>query len=223
MQQHSPNPPFSTINKNSISLLDKLLSPFQRSRGLSKSKETPAINQNCLVKYALNHTQLKLDICTCSHVSIADDDEFQHFYYQSLFQKSLDLSSIFPDKNDLRLKSCYSGEDLVKNISQMVTCGCKTLRLVITDYNMGHNKLNGVQTAKKLREVGYKGIILLRTSEKRSYLLGQHGDFEKMIEEKVIDVLIDKGDLKKGKEVIQCCMELASKEGIQNSTVSKGI
>jgi len=224
-QPSSKSPSFSTIHKNGLSLLDKLLSPFQKNRPVAKVKENPAINQSCLIKYALNHTQFKLELCSCAHVAIADDDEFQHFYYQSLFQRSLDLSSIFANKSDLRLNSCYSGEDLVKNVSQMLACGCNTLRLVITDYHMGNNKLNGVETARKLREAGYKGIILLRTSEKRSDLVKQHKDFEKMLEEKVIHVVIDKGNLKEGKEIIQSYMEIASKKTDDDKTagIDKGI
>jgi len=132
---------------------------------------------------------------------VADDDYFQHLYYYGLFHKSLDLQ-VF-EQEDVNVQLSFSGEELLEKLEKIKACGCEKIRLVILDYQMGDDKLNGVATAKKLRETGYGGPVLLRTSEKKEELERKHENFEGLIKDKVIDTIVPKSDSKLGKELIE--------------------
>jgi len=135
--------------------------------------------------------------CKCSHILVADDDDFQLMYYQNLFQKSLDFEQIGVKKEEFRYELCSSGEELVEKFIHMQTCTCKKLRVIVTDYQMGEKKLNGFSTSLKLRELGHKGPVLLRTAENKQELIEKHTDLEI-----IIDVVIEKGNIGGGKETI---------------------
>lgn len=130
--------------------------------------------------------------CKCPHVLISDDDPFQEFYYQNLFQCSLCFDGLNIEKKDFRLKMFSSGEELVTYFSEICSCTCGTLTMIITDYSMGIGKMNGVETLLAIREKGFKGPIILRTSEDREALNKLHGNFENLLETKEIECLLNK-------------------------------
>jgi len=109
-----------------------------------------------------------------------------------LFDKALDYGKLNIDKTEFRYKIFTSGEDLLKNYQKIKKCGCNTLTLVISDFNMGEKNLNGVETAVKLRENGFSGHIALRTSEEKDYLSRQHNNLNEMLRLKEIDCILDK-------------------------------
>jgi len=154
------------------------------------------MNKNPFVKY-LKAPSLGPSICQCSQILIADDDPFQHLYYQNLFEKSQDTESSDFKRQGSSVELFSSGEELIKRFSSMKLCACNKLRVIITDYQMGDNKLNGAETAKKLREMGYKGPLLMRTSEK----LDELAEFHPYLPT-IVNCLIEKSDIKQGKETI---------------------
>jgi len=79
---------------------------------------------------------------------------------------------------------------------------CSGVKLIIVDYQMGQDKLNGVEVCKILRERGYKGRLILRTSESKEYLEKKHEDFGVMIRDGTIDALVSKEFIEEGKKTI---------------------
>jgi len=155
-------------------------------------------------QYALKNNVIEvIPEQVCPHVLIADDDSFQHLYYQNFFQRSVDFDEMNINKDEFRIDLSYSGEELVEKFQALKGNGLEDSVLVIIDYNMGEDKLNGVNTAVKLREHGYSGHLVLRTSETKEYLIEQHEDFEQLLEEKKIDIFLEKNDLKGVKEIVQ--------------------
>ena len=148
--------------------------------------------------------------CTCPHVLTADDDEFQHTYYKILFHQSLNYDGLSITKENVRVQLSFSGESLIENYKRMAKCQCNNLMVVIVDYHMGSNKLNGVQVCKELRSLGFEGPILLRTSESENSLLENHKDFLELIENKTINAMLKKSDSKLGKEAIKSYMKIHS-------------
>jgi len=186
---------------------------FPRSSISLDGKEIHSVfNTHNIFKFPLDHTTHKNDTCNCPHILVADDDGFQHLYYQSLFQKSLDFDGIYISRENLRLHLCFSGEELIKKFTEIKECGCSELLLIITDYQMGLDKLDGVKTSTYLREAGYIGPLILRTSESQEYLKEQHDDFGKLIEMKIISDVLDKSDIQNGKETIQIYLQRISKD-----------
>jgi len=141
--------------------------------------------------------------CQCPHVLVSDDDPFQNFYYETLFQRSISWEEILDGKESFRFELFSSGEDLVKKFNKLKACKCDRPLLIITDYNMGEKKLNGLEMIKILRRAGYKGALVLRTSEELEDLSKKHLDLEDMLESKTIDYYVEKNNFKKAKEVIQ--------------------
>jgi len=141
--------------------------------------------------------------CKCPQVIVADDDAFQHLYYKIMFQKASKSEEVSPRSKDLCLRTCFSGEELLVKLNKVQECGCEGTRLVIIDYQMGEKKLNGVDTCIKVRKGGYKGPVLLRTSETRDSLKKIHQDFEQLLEGNIINALINKSDTSFGENIIQ--------------------
>lgn len=133
---------------------------------------------------------LKSSICTCPLVLISDDDRFEEIYYQALFKNFDDF--IKPDAHKQNLSIAKSGEELLKKYCEQKECHCKTTKLVITDYDMGVNGLNGVDTALKLRSSGFTGPILLRTSETKEKLYRNHPHFGKLLQNNIISYVLEK-------------------------------
>jgi len=188
----------SNLSKvTSSSTITSLECPFPSSP--SKSS-----NKLLLKSFSLTPSRkLSRSDCACAHVLVADDDYFQHLYYYGLFNKSLDLHSIGVEKEDVHIQLSFSGEELLEKLEKIKACGCEKVKLIILDYQMGDDKLNGVATAQKLRESGYRGPTLLRTSEKKEDLCERHENFDILVKDKVIDTIIPKSDSKLGKEMIE--------------------
>ena len=141
--------------------------------------------------------------CSCPHVLVADDDAFQHFYYQTLFNRSLTFDDAFMSREDINVKLHFSGEELLESLSKIQACGCNKLMLVISDYSMGSNRLSGVETALRVRNAGYKGKVILRTSETKEDLRKNHVDFDNLFSTNIINVMVPKDNLKLSKQIIQ--------------------
>jgi len=153
-------------------------------------------DSKCRTAPAKNH-------CCCPYILVADDDTFQHLYYKGLFQKALKSEEMSLKSQDLCLCTCFSGEELLEKLNKITECGCGTTRLVIVDYQMGEKELNGVETCIKVRKDGYKGNVLLRTSETEISLKKSHQDLDQLFQENIIDVLVNKSDATFGKKFIQ--------------------
>lgn len=80
--------------------------------------------------------------------------------------------------------------------------------MIILDFNMGKKSFNGIQTALKLREAGFEGIIILRTSDDYKSLERHHKNFNQLLENNQINSLLDKSDLHHSKEVLQEYLDL---------------
>jgi len=196
MADSSPKVPSepSTFSMSHFRLNESLFARSQRSYSDPKSRRI--LNPLPLPTRLDPQSTGEIDnsSCKCPHVLISDDDPFQEFYYQNLFQRSLCFDGLNIDKKDFRLKHFSSGEDLVSFFSEIASCGCSTLTMIITDYNMGIGKMNGVETVEALREKGFKNPIILRTSETKEVLAELHSNFETMLEAKEIEFLLNKKD-----------------------------
>lgn len=194
MADSSPKVP-SEPSSFSMSDFRKNESIFSRAhRSYSDPKSRRILNPLPLPTNLDQSSEIDNSSCKCPHVLISDDDHFQEFYYQNLFQRSLCFDGLNIDKKDFRLKHFSSGEDLVAFFSEIASCGCSTLTMIITDYNMGIGKMNGVETVMSLREKGFKNPIILRTSETKEVLGELHSNFESMLETKEIECLLNKKD-----------------------------
>jgi len=145
--------------------------------------------------------------CQCSHVLLADDDRFQGFYYQTLFQQSLDFDTLSIQKKDFRFSLSVAGEELLEEYQETKSCRCKAPLLVIVDYNMGPGKMNGIETILALRKEGYKGLIILRTSETFEFLIENHPNLNDLLEAKVLNFLLGKNDHRETKNKIQSLLQ----------------
>lgn len=144
--------------------------------------------------------------CRCPTVLVCDDDSFQHVFYVNFFSKMIDKKKLSKPIKDYKLSLHMSGEDLIEAFKRLKECYCPRPSLVITDYNMGSDKMSGVTTAIELRKAGYDGPILLRTSEDKSGILLQHADFDDLLKEGALNNFLDKSDLKSLKEFVQNCL-----------------
>lgn len=70
------------------------------------------------------------------------------------------------------------------------------------DYQMEKEKLDGVEVSLKVRGKGYSGGVILRSGETKEYLKTNHEDFEKIIEERIIDVFVSKDEVEEGQKAI---------------------
>jgi len=160
---------------------------------------------------AVTETNEPYSSCRCPHVLVADDDPIQDFYYINLFQKTLDFDSLTIDKENLKVEVCRSGEELLDKYNQYKACVCGRQVMVITDYYMGEKNLNGVETTLALRMAGFKGPVVLRTSESKEALCRKHVYLSDMLKMKTIDQLINKNSVRKTKEVLENLMKATIK------------
>ena len=199
MKQNSPKVP-SEPHPLPIPLFHSKPSLFRYFKSQERQSSFVNFNQPLQIQpFTFSATNIGC-ICTCPHVLIADDDLFQHFYYENLFQRSIKPSDSL---KDFRVKMFSSGEDLLERLRAFGPCQCGKLALVILDYSMGIDKLDGVQTAFALRRLGYKGRIILRTSEAKEHISLKYPKFEEIMREKVIDILLDKSKHDETKKIIQ--------------------
>jgi len=162
---------------------------------------------NKFPSFPLLSTTSTTNSCKCPQVLIADDDTFQHLYYNILFQKSFNSKDLSPELKPLKVQLCFSGEELLECHIEVRKCGCKRLILMIIDYQMGKGKLNGIDTSFAVRKSGYNGFVLLRTSETQESLKFLHGNFDEILEDKIISAFVVKTDLRQGKEIIQSALK----------------
>ena len=134
--------------------------------------------------------------CDCLNVLICDDDPFQAFYYQTMFRMSMDFSDLAVEKRNFRFEVVPSGESLLKRYHKLASCNCNIASqlLIISDFNMGQNNMNGIETVLKLRKDGFDGNIILRTSETKEELRAKYKDFDTLIEKNIINFYIMKDD-----------------------------
>jgi len=180
-----------------------------RIKRLDSRTISSLLEKSALTKSSSNPESLA-GVCTCPHVLIADDDEFQHTYYKILFHQSLNYDGLPITKENIRVQLSFSGESLLDHYKGVAKCQCNNLMVVIVDYHMGDNKLNGVQVCKELRNLGFEGPLLLRTTESENFLLEKHKDFLELIGNKTINALLKKSDSKLGKEAIKSYMKIHS-------------
>ena len=176
------------------------LSKCKRSK--PNSKTFSAFPNNNLSQKSFNKTMPIKSACDCPNVIVADDDPFQHFYYQVLLQKVLKSEEECNKPERLSMHLCFSGEELIEKMDKGAKCGCDMIRLISIDYQMGAKKLNGVDTSVLVRKDGYKGHLLLRTSETEDSLKRIHKDFDQLLKEKRI-MLVNKNDPTFGENFIQ--------------------
>ena len=133
--------------------------------------------------------------CTCPHILICDDESFQHLLYANFFSHMIDYHTINIPKEELKISMHTSGEDLTVSYQKTKSCGCGKLKLVITDFYMGSHNMNGMDTVLKLRELGFGGTIILRTSDAKQELLTAYPEMERMLKNKLISCFLDKTHL----------------------------
>ena len=185
-----------------------LTSRFSSLRFSEQDSESEVEAPSCTVEI-LNKLIRLLPIklktaCSCPYVLIADDERFQHFCYKILFEKSFKHDNSTPAKREeLHINLFFDGETLLRKFNRIASCGCNGLILVIVDYSMGSGRLNGIETALRLRKAKYTGPIILRTSETEEYLQTRHHDYHSLIKGKVINEKVSKDNIKHIKDVIR--------------------
>lgn len=137
------------------------------------------------------------NLCDCPDVMSCDDDIFQHFVLGSLVN-----SEEFKQSKCQKKVSFYcSGESLIEEfLNFQAKCRCEGPHVIITDYHMGDGKMNGVEVALKLRSLGYKKGIVLRTSNSIESLRDEHSDIDRLLERGIINCFLSKANLKKQRE-----------------------
>ena len=86
----------------------------------------------------------------------------------------------------------------------MQKCGCKKPLLVITDLYMRPQHLNGLETSTQLREVGYGGPIMVRTSQSEDDA-AESGTIKSCMKNKVINFWLNKSNQGTFEEVVHNC------------------
>ena len=201
MTDISPKVPIETHSPNKIPVFQmnsSLLGCFDQasiSAASFKSLQSPA----------LDSAEIKTNgsFFSSPHVLIADDDPFQAFYYSHLFQNSIIFDDLVIEKKDFQHTFFACGEELLTGYQKLL----EGPMFIITDYQMGAKKMNGVDTILALRKLGYKGAIILRTSEKQSELKENHPELEKLLESQQISFLVDKSNHLKMKEIVHMLLK----------------
>jgi len=114
----------------------------------------------------------------------------------------MDFDSFAVKKEDFRLGMYKSGEELLEAYRKVKLCGCGSVLLVITDFNMGEKNLNGVQLVSAVRKLDYKGPVVLRTSEKPVDLAKEKINVEELLEKKTLNSYVEKANHAMTKEII---------------------
>ena len=121
-----------------------------------------------------------------------------------LCSKDLLTSIVHPwTKSPFRVEVCSSGEELLKKYQTIKACDYDCSFFIIVDYSMGKDNLDGVETVLALRKNGYKGTIVMRTSDKKEDLILKHPEFDRYLQTNVISYLLDKSDHTGTREVLQ--------------------
>jgi len=161
-----------------------------------------ASKSNSSFSFPLQEKEGFISSCSCPNVLIADDDPIQALYYQHLFNKSMCYEGLSIQKEDLKVLIFSSGEELLDYYSQLKNCSCGSLLLIITDYHMGTQNLNGIETILALKKLDYKGPAVLRTGEKKEDLRLLCQDLDLLLKDKTIENVLDKSNHLETKTVI---------------------
>jgi len=164
------------INTKPLFTSSSQLKKISKKIALTKSKTNPDMGQSC----------------ECPNVLICDDDNFQHLFYRNFFERIIGLDQIGESKNNLKMESFLSGEELLLKYQKLKACKCNKLSLVISDYSMGEKNMKGVETIRAVRDAGFQGAVFLRTSETRHDLIRDHSNFEELIRSGSITCYVEK-------------------------------
>lgn len=133
-------------------------------------------------------------------VMVCDDDPFQHLYYESFFEKkTLSSSDLSINPQKIKLDLSYSGTELLMRFTETSRASVRHPKIVITDLDMGSDQISGIDTAQKLRAAGYKGTIIMRSSEPESSFMSLYSD---LIKNGVIDFYSEKSNFAGFKEIM---------------------
>lgn len=136
--------------------------------------------------------------CRCPRILCCDDEAYQHFILKKLLE--LSDSSSFSKETCF----CYSGEELIEKYKNLRTCStCGGPEIIISDYNMGNSHMDGIDTLLKIRELGFGGLTILRTSTSIESLTDDHMDLEEHIEKKDISFYIAKQNVGIQKQIFK--------------------
>ena len=194
MRDSSPNVPRETHISRIPIFFNK------KSVSLHSNSSFPSIQ---IANRSLSEGSTCKKSCQCPNVLVADDDPFEKLYYQMLFKKLSDDEQPQMEKKNLKIQVFNSGEALLKKFTKLSHCECGGQTLIITDYNMGEENLNGVETALNLRKNGYKGVIALRTSEAQDFLRKTHKNLDELFDQKVINCFLEKHSHAKTRDTVQ--------------------
>lgn len=137
--------------------------------------------------------------CKCPKVLCCDDDSFQHFVLRKLLE-SLGSQKL-QEASDIQFFNC--GEDLITEFLKLKqNCQCGGPRLIITDFNMGNGNLTGLQVVHKLRSLGYRNPIIVRTSNNLRSLTDLDDEFDEKKDNQPVTLYLSKKNLKHQKEVL---------------------
>jgi CheY-like chemotaxis protein len=112
---------------------------------------------NVIVNPPHDCTVYKLMPCGCPTILVSDDDKFQN----DVYIHKLTSYKHFEQEIEFNI----SGEDLLTKYLLIKHCGCQSIKLIITDFNMGSEGINGIELAVLLREAGYNKTLILRSGD----------------------------------------------------------
>jgi len=141
--------------------------------------------------------------CSCPEILVCDDDPYQHFCYINFFSKSLDSEESRKSALSFQISMSYSGEELINQFKEIKQCGCGKPRLVITDYFMGENSLNGMSTAVSLRQAGFDGSIIVRSSNSLDELSKTESGIKEATSTGIINSCLLKSDIQGLKSILK--------------------
>jgi len=144
-------------------------------------------------------------MCSCPSILICDDDNFQLIFYSQFFSKLIQSSPLSTEEK-FKIELFDSGEKLLDKYQKIHLCGCEKVLLVISDFHMGEECMNGISTIAELRGRGYSRTIMMRTSETLDSLSKTSVEAPQLIEEHDIN-LLNKSDLEKFQELVQNSLE----------------
>ena len=143
--------------------------------------------------------------CQCPDVLICDDNKFEHFYYDSLLRQIITEHSALAIKPFVKLH--FSGYDLINTYKRIAACGCKKPFLIISDFNMEDPTMTGINTACKLRELGYEGKIILRTCDSKQAIENLYPELKpSMLWNTIISDFMSKSELQLFKQKVTTCI-----------------
>lgn len=151
--------------------------------------------------------------CNCPEIMCCDDEIYQHFVIKKLIEleggtpKASSITNSPPTNKTLKMTFCLSGEDLIKKYEEFKRCSCcQGPKMMISDYYMGLDQMRGVDVIMKLRELGYDGVTILRTSTSVRSISDDDFDIHSLLEDKKITYYIEKNNLKYQRDILRKCV-----------------